>query len=1730
MEVFHLREQVVKDYGAYVRSFIEIRDPDIKAKVEGELSGGYLWPDPLVQLNPAFAPGFSTDTLVQLGKLHPGCLSIFCHKPEPFLNHGPLLFHKHQVEGFDAARAGDNYVLTTGTGSGKSLSYIVPIVDHVLTHGSGRGVQAVIVYPMNALANSQFGELHKYLSHGFPDQRPPVTFARYTGQETDEQREAIIQRPPDILLTNYVMLELILTRIRDQRLVETMSGMRFLVFDELHTYRGRQGADVALLIRRMRDACSNRTIIHVGTSATMAGGSTWEEQRTEVASVASRLFGAEVKPERVIGETLRRATNPPDFASETTLQKLRDTVEGAPLPTDWATFTQHPLPGWIEAHLGLRKELGGERLERCPPRPFSGENGVAGELAKLLDLPEGACELAIRRALLAGYGIRDEHGRPVFAFRLHQFFSKGESVYASLDVGSERHITLQRQEFMPGSSRQRILLPLAFCRECGQEYYVVRRRTEADRSVVYLPRDVSDRFHDPQLGDAGFLYINQREEDAWPLQRDLEISRLPDSWLELNRDGMPIVRKSREDRLPKPIGLAADGREGKGTLRAHWLRAPFMFCLICGVAYDAHQSSDYGKLATLGSEGRSTATTVLSLSTIRQLHAERDLPPDARKLLSFTDNRQDASLQAGHFNDFVHVTLLRSALYQAAAAAGREGITHDELTQRVFDALTLPLEVYAQNPQVEYVQLEETERALRKVLGYYLYRDLKRGWRVTQPNLEQSGLLHIDYRGLDRLGQDQAKWASTHPVLALATPEQRVSICRILLDHMRRELAIAVEFLDAREHERITSLSRQYLQGAWSLEEEERMERGAVLLPRSQSAGDRTNTRFVFLSARGGFGLHLRRQGVLPQLEQKLSLEDTQTIIQNLLELLSKVGFVRVALPVRDSNDVAGYQLNASVLLWRAGEGRHGFHDPIRVPNTPGDGLRTNPFFVDFYRADAHDIKQLEAREHTAQVSSAEREAREKAFRTARLPILFCSPTMELGVDISRLNVVNMRNVPPTPANYAQRSGRAGRSGQPAFVSVYCSAGSPHDQYFFKRPERMVAGQVSTPRLELANEALLQAHVRAIWLSEVRLNLGHTLAEVLDVMGDDPTLDPLAHVQLALSETGARARCLLRARVCIGHAIAELLDSHQTVEDWLRRVLHDIPAAFDRACERWKTLYRAALEQSKRQSLIVRDQSRDPREKDQATRLRNEAEAQLRLLVEKDASSQSDFYSYRYFASEGFLPGYNFPRLPLSAYLPGRRKVRDEEYLSRPRFLAITEFGPRSVIYHEGHRYLINKVILPINANETSICRRGALCGSCGYIHELGDRTSPDRCEGCGVRSPRLRDNLFRMENVSTVRRERINSDEEERFRVGYEILTGIRFENREQRPSRQVAVLQDAAGLPLASLQYGEAATLWRINLGWRNRKKEENTEGFQLDVERGYWTSRPPEDADPEDPATTRQVRVIPYVEDHRNALVVTPSRLLDEEEMASLQAALKSAIQACYQLEDGELAAEPLPNSSLRRALLFYEASEGGAGVLRQLVTDPQAFSAVAQAALERAHFNASNLEDLRRGPRSREDCEAACYDCLLSYFNQRDHRVLNRQRLPALLGPWRFGRVIASPTEAPRHDKLTELKRVCDSELELRWLNTLERLGLHLPEKAQERVEACGARPDFSYPSAYVFIDGPHHDTPHQQALDAKQDDCLEAFRMVIRFHHSADWLTLFRRYPSVFGTLREDRVT
>jgi very-short-patch-repair endonuclease len=1382
----------------------------------------------------------------------------------------------------------------------------------------------------------------------------------------------------------------------------------------------------------------------------------------------------------------------------------------------------------VETTFGLTHEEGTGRLvRRVPTRLPEAAQVLATETGET----EKASADAIQRTLLAGARARSaDTGRPLFAFRLHQFLSKGDTVYVSLEPEDERHVTDQYQVTVPGAP-DKPLFPLAFCRECGQEYVVVARTKKAGGTWYTARQD-----RDASGGDAanGYLFISG--DNPWPERPEVD-GRLPDSWLDVDDDSGDVeVIANRRKYLPERVHVDVGGNEVRaGGLLGAFVPSPFLFCLRCRVSYEQTRGQDFAKLATLDAEGRSSAVSVVSASVVRSLRAveEGALPAEARKLLTFVDNRQDASLQAGHFNDFVQVTQLRGALH-AAARGEDDGLTHEEVAQRVSDALGIDFGDYASNPEAKFQQRKNTERAFREVLAYRLYVDLQRGWRVTMPNLEQVGLLRIGYVDLADIAKDPDCWADAHHALRDAAPEHREELGRIVLDELRRGLAIDVEALTTEGFDQLRKRSRQQLVGPWAMGENEPEPRVGTAFARSGRPGAPRSD--LNLSGRSALGRYLQHPQRFPR-SGKLDRDDAQRVISDLLRTLERYGLLTVVLRA-EVTGAPGYRLKASAILWQAGDGTRGADDPLRRSVDPDAGARVNPFFRDLYRDVARTLTGLHAREHTAQVSAADREQREGEFRAGRLPLLYCSPTMELGVDISSLNAVALRNVPPTPANYAQRSGRAGRSGQPALVVTYCATGNSHDQYYFRRSRDMVAGSVAAPRLDLTNEDLVRSHLHALWLAETGQSLHARFTQILD-MDDEAELPLLPSVRKALFDEDAGLRAVRRAHEVLAGLEPELKSTTWWRDGWVEDAVGHAPAAFERACDRWRDLYRAALLDQREHNRIVLDQSVTKQARRDAETRRREAENQLRLLRNEDEQrGQTDFYTYRYFASEGFLPGYSFPRLPLAAYVPGVRTRQGSEgdYVQRPRFLAINEFGPGALLYHEGARYEVTRVQLPTRHQDgqadvdTEEARR---CEACGYHHVR--RPGLDRCENCDAPLGVSTYNLMRLQTVFTRRRERISSDEEERRRAGFDLCTSYRFHDQGNRPGRLEAHVLGEDDAPLADLTYGDTATVRVTNLG-RRRRKVPSDQGFWLDTVKGNWLREKeapdaaPEDGGLDDVTTApRKRKVIPYVEDARNVLVVRLAEPADDTVTTTLRYALERGIEAAFQLEDSELASEALPDLDSRGRALLTESAEGGAGVLRRLQAEPSALADAAREALRIAHFDPDTGEDRGQADGASEPCGKACYDCLLSYGNQYDHAAIDRHAVRDLLLALVRSRTVPDGSGYGPSEALDRLLRIADSDLErqfLRWLSEREH---RLPDDAQVTVTEARARPDFVYRAVAgqcaVFVDGPHHEAAEVQARDAEAEERLLDLGWYVVRVGVDDWERVVSANPSVFGAVR-----
>ena len=559
VNVFDLNRALVADYERFARSFTQIRAPDIRRQVEEIYASNRFWPDPLISINPHFERGTSVADLVADGSLHPETAKVFRVEGQP------ITLHRHQAQAIAKATRRQSFVVTTGTGSGKSLCFFVPIIDAAIrarATGEAARTRAIVIYPMNALANSQLKELEKFIDQsGLPVALRP-TFARYTGQESQEERERIREAKPDILLTNFMMLELLMTRQNplDRAVIANATGLDFIVLDELHTYRGRQGADVAMLVRRVRDRlCPDRQPICIGTSATMASEGSEADRAAQVASVASRLFGTEISSDAVIDESLARATDP-----ALKLANIRDTLGAAidaelPQHLDDNALRSHPLAVWIELEIGLSD---GQHLSRRPPTTI---NDAAKRLAEHTGRDEERCRSLLQAMLILMSRPANERGgtgdRAFMAFKLHQFISGAGHVYTTLRSAPRRKVTLDGQRFDP-DDRDARLYATFFCRNCGQEHHPVVLVEESGIRRV-LPRDIDETPLDDAASSDKPGYLMPEPENDKEFSFTGAIEDYPEEWLETQRNGSMRLRADRRPHAAQQL---------TGTWTAEWMQ------------------------------------------------------------------------------------------------------------------------------------------------------------------------------------------------------------------------------------------------------------------------------------------------------------------------------------------------------------------------------------------------------------------------------------------------------------------------------------------------------------------------------------------------------------------------------------------------------------------------------------------------------------------------------------------------------------------------------------------------------------------------------------------------------------------------------------------------------------------------------------------------------------------------------------------------------------------------------------------------------------------------------------------------------------------------------------------------------------------------------------------------------------------------------------------------------
>jgi ATP-dependent helicase YprA (DUF1998 family) len=1580
---------LIEEYRRFLRTTYRFLDPHLRQQFEGHLAqADVVVRGPYVTLARDFQRGSSLRQLAEAGQIDADLLKANW----PF---GGERLYRHQERGFAAGREGRSFVVTTGTGSGKTEAFLLPVLDGILRRKREgiAGVQAVFLYPMNALANDQVERLRRLLRRTGLD----ISFALYTGDsdaatqnlreepaETERlSRAATRQRPPDILLTNYKQLEFLLVRSEDRILFTP--ALKYLVLDEIHAYRGALATEIACLIRRLKAHAqfSPGELIGIGTSATVSSGETGAQALAEFATV---LFGERFRSEDIIGEALE--PNPVTTASW---------VPPAPDLDDQELFGLDPNDE--AAVIALAERLTGRR---CPPQGHIAKrvaavlaaNAVVEALEDIFREPASVSEAgealrerfqdraarsleAVRREieayLLVG-SVGDEERPPRLRPKLHTFFHGVYDVALCLNPDCRALVPQGGTECAKCGSAAR---PAALCRTCGQDFVKVRFEREGDD----LPVGTGDFYSDERTG---FLTHRVHELPEAPAAGDDEAAaEEPPSARERGRR-----RDKAEGRLDVTGLCPGCGRllpeEGmcptcnRKAIRALLHRGRLHTCPACGDVYTR------GDIVTPLRTGTASTASVLATHHLDHLEGED------RKLLLFADNRQDVAHQAGYTADKHRSFALRHLVVHEVKKAGGRGVYVQELPERLFDHYR----------ELGIVSRRPTRPERERWLDAFTYEVANEFTRFSgqRASLENLGLVAVEYEFLDELERDKtfqeaARQAGLEGPIAL-------TLVRAMLDIMRKNRAAAwdffQEYIDPNRKRRYRELEADPYNVRFP--ERDRMPKAFAL--------DRPD-HIRKVGRLMGFYQENPQAGQLTAIQKIASRvigdrERSETFIHSVVPILQRLE-VLVAVPnfpIPRAERVPGLralQINPKIL--RLVEPAQGFRcnacqtwRPYALPTCPtpkcGQGslqassLDKDNYYVRLYLD--RPPRRLAVAEHSAQIPGEDRAKRETAFKDGRLEMLVCTPTLELGVDIGPLLTVALRNAPPTPANYAQRVGRAGRRLRIGFVSTFC-AGGAHDRNAFENPAWLVAGRFDPPRVRLDNPHIVHRHLRSFLLEGAAAQVPVWMGDFLDDLRV-PTrwkkecLDPLfEEIQQRQSFFVQRLASLFAEDRDAGRT-----DRYGIKED--ETIIERFPSDLTKVLEGWWQRV-AQLDREFREYSTVGSPRQD--EKKAAARKR----AYHEITQDRERA-----YTLNYLSTQGLLPAYQFPVHTFSLD-PG---VADTPTLYRPSAIAIEEFAPGNFVYANGHKLRSIRVLFAggPGSKEGRVGRTDAETSGrlqsfyfCDRCDEVAEETR-NTCERCGTALPAAVDVVF-VNAFEAEESLRIGSDEESRQR---------------QYHVRRESLLAPQGGqsllypYPLAPVEYWKLAEILVTNWGRADSKTGDSVR---------FWLCPDCGRHQPNDPANAAHARPIQTWREHHarycrgepaslvlayrfqtDCLVLTVPTREDATRigrwtfsptLVTLAEALLAGAGNLLELEPYELNAfvRPAPEGTVEEQIIFYETVPGGAGYVEEMA---RRLADVAEAASRRLY-----------GHR----CSKACYLCLKHYRNQRWHAFFDKDRVRDLI---------------------------------------------------------------------------------------------------------------------------------
>lgn len=1249
--------------------------PKLRQEFHNILKQQMLVKGPYVEALPDFEKGAPLESLFQhSGKyLHDGLSSL----PADILSR---LLHRHQEEALERACQNKQSILVaTGTGSGKTETFLYPIAHNLLSDPapSTPGVRALLIYPMNALANDQL--LYRIAPlFGNHLSKFNITFGRYTSQiraratRSEEEskirdnerlmsllggkipgnwlltREEMLANPPKILLTNYAMLEHLLLLPRNAPLFKHAT-LQTIVLDEIHTYSGAQATEVAFLLRKLKTRLAIDKPIQVfGTSASLSDRPGADEG---LIAFASNLFGEEVhavvRGKREIHAALRSPAKSESSFSATDWIHIGDMISEILTYEDkyqidrWNAFVSDL--GYKELRMGKLISFGVQLLHlfqenrevrAIADKLASGQVLPFANLAELIfpDFDSEECSKALSAVIQIGMLARqNENEFPLLPCRYHIAANSIEGLCVSLNKDSPESWKEVRPLRAGNNELGEPMYPLMVCRKCGQPFIEAyelagslypTNETGTSRRMVYW------------LGDEREGAQDEADEDE---TQDQNAKETKFKYLDCSTGSLCA---SPETGLKlTPITTETDEFEKRLLVKS---------CPACGTK----ASGGMAEVITHMHPGNEAMGAVICQQIMEFLppdyENQRFHPFGGRSLLTFSDNRQDAAFFAPYFERTANELALRTGIYQIL----KKNPDEPHQLEEIANSLKKKWEKDGKPIVIDGTGRITTGNTQRTTLtGHIAAEFCTPGGRRN--SLEALGLVSIVY--------DERNFHNFVKAVTPSIPQKHQKyaeqLALLLLEHIRREKAITSPCdgdVDMTDEE---IWGRPYAQHR------------SFELERTQG----TNVSHAWI-LRGANRFNRRTWFLIKQLEW--SHEESYAFLHSAWEVLQRERLI-VRLQPGFGIDSSKIFLNtkSEIKIYRCK--KCGILSPLCIDNKCTSFRCTGTLkeielreFNEYYKTNHYysilttgTARTLKASEHTAALSQELRQQIEQDFASKDINLLSCTTTMEVGVDLGDLEAVVCLNIPPGISNYQQRTGRAGRRAQAAPFCVTFAKNGRYDQAVFGDFQSYLAAPPSIPSIHLGNAQLFQRHQFSVLLSGFLLqrikdlginapSLKHLFSEKHDANSHQEFMDSLNHWleaetgQLKLHEANQLSQLLPESYSGIGLTGTSLKNTFLNSIERLSKTLS----------EQWNIF------EQKKQESVAADKMRD------AARW----ESEQKKFIEQLLINKLSFF--------GIIPTYSFPIHSLSLEVitehRGNFYNSADIELSRDASLGISEYSP----------------------------------------------------------------------------------------------------------------------------------------------------------------------------------------------------------------------------------------------------------------------------------------------------------------------------------------------------------------------------------------------------------------------------------------------------------------------